>query len=165
MSLSTASPSALKAILWAVFVAGTLDALAAVVVLGKMKAIPVFNYIASGFFGREAFAGGIEMAGYGVLFHYLITLAFTLVYFFIFPYLPILRKERIISGLAYGVFVWVIMNLIVLPLSNASLVPFTGQNVLVGMLLLMVLVGLPISLIIHRYYRLNRGSFVRPFRF
>ncbi|WP_234733664.1 DUF1440 domain-containing protein [Tellurirhabdus bombi] len=165
MSLSTTSPSALKAILWAGFVAGTLDALAAVVVLGKMKAIPVFKYIASGFFGREAFTGGIDMVGYGVLFHYLIALAFTLVYFFIFPYLPFLRKEKIASGLLYGICVWVIMNFVVLPLSNVPPTPFTWQNVLVGILLLMFLVGLPISWIIHRYYRLNRGSFVRPFRF
>ena len=49
---------------------GTLDSTAAVITSGKMS---VFNFVASGVFGKEALDGSTNMMIYGILFHYLIT--------------------------------------------------------------------------------------------
>ncbi|GAB3898961.1 hypothetical protein GCM10028803_19290 [Larkinella knui] len=151
--MSTQSP--LKTILLAGFTAGTLDILAAISLLGKMKPIPVLNYIASGVFGKEAFAGGIEMAWLGLLFHYLIAFSFAIAYFLIFPYVPLLRKHKLLSGLLYGAVVWVVMNLVVVPMTNVSRGPIQLQSALLNMAILMICVGLPISFLVHRYYALK----------
>ena len=59
----------------------------------------------------------------------------------------------IVVGLVYGIIVWLIMNLVVLPLSNAGISrPFKVKGVVTGVLILMFFIGLPISIFAHRYY-------------
>jgi hypothetical protein len=149
-------PAAVKTILLAGFVAGTLDILAAflvyAVVLAKTTPVKILQSIASGVFGKQAFEGGINTAAYGLVFHYIIATCWALAYFLIYPYVSFLRNQKIIAGLLYGVFVWLIMNLVVLPLSRVSPAAFRWDGVLIGVVILMLCVGLPISLITHRYY-------------
>jgi hypothetical protein len=143
----------LKTILLAGFTAGTLDITAAIVLLGNMKAVPILKYIASGVFGKDAFAGGTEMALLGLLFHYMIAFSFAIAYFLIFPYLPpLLKKHKILSGLLYGIVVWIVMNLVVVPMTQVPRGPITLESALLNMAILMVCIGLPISFIVHRYY-------------
>lgn len=92
------------------------------------------------------------MALYGLLFHFIIAFSFAIAYFLAFPYLPFLRKHPVISGLLYGVVAWCITNLIVLPLSNVKMGPFTTAGVLRSMIILMLMIGLPISWIVRRHY-------------
>lgn len=152
----------LKTIVLSGFFAGTLDIAAAIgiyaVILDKTTAMRILQSIASGVFGKSAFAGGIETALYGLFFHYIIATSWAASYFFLFPTISFLRKQKIISGLLYGIVVWLIMNTIVLPLSNVTQVQFTMQGVFIGVGILMVCIGLPISLITHRYYSLKTTS-------
>ena len=74
----------LKAILKTGLIAGTLDILAAIVILAKMNAVGVLQYVASGVFGKEAFSGGTTMAIAGLIFHYII--AFSLLSFHMFHF-------------------------------------------------------------------------------
>ncbi len=74
----------LKAILKTGVIVGTLDALAAIIILAKMNAVGVSQFIASGAFGKEAFSGGAAMTITGILFHYLFAFSFTTLYFFCF---------------------------------------------------------------------------------
>lgn len=149
-----------KTILQAGFVAGTLDIVGAIVVYSlmaqKMIAIPILQSVASGVFGKDASTGGTSMAIYGRFFHYLIALGFATIYFLIFPKISFFRSQKILSGIVYGVIVWLIMNLGILPLSNASQNPFTLKGVLIGMTILIFCIGLPISFIVHRYYTSRR---------
>jgi uncharacterized membrane protein YagU involved in acid resistance len=156
-SASSFTASAAKTILTAGFVAGTLDIIAAMVLrsiqVGKVNIIPVLKFIASGMFGKEAFKGGITMAFYGLAFHFIIAFGFAIGYFLAFPHLPFLRKHKIISGLLYGVLVWLIMNLVIVPLSNTPTLPFKfGAGTLIHIAILMCFIGLPVSLITHKYY-------------
>ncbi|GAB3936720.1 DUF1440 domain-containing protein [Larkinella terrae] len=145
--------SRLKTILLAGFTAGTLDIIAAIVLLGNRKAVPILKYIASGVFGKEAFAGGTEMAVLGLLFHYTIAFSFAIAYFLLFPSLPpLLKKHKLLSGLLYGILVWCVMNLVVVPMTNVSRGPIKLESALLNMGILMVCIGLPISLIVERYY-------------
>jgi hypothetical protein len=155
-ALTSYKTSALKTILLAWLIAGTLDILAAIAVydllLHKTTAIKILQSIARGVFGPTAYQGGNEMAFYGLCLHYLIAFIFTLFYFIIFPYLPFLKRNSIISGLAYGVFVWSVMNLSVLPLLGLAKIPHKWDSIARGMLILMLCVGLPIAVIVNRYY-------------
>jgi len=138
-------------------IAGTLDILAAViiyaVVLEKTTAIKILQSIASGVFKKEAYTGGPIMAWYGLGLHYLIAFIFAWFYFIIYPYLPFLKKNVILSGILYGIFVWIIMNLIVLPIVF-PLLPEKHFDfaLLLSILILIVSIGLPIASITRKYY-------------
>ena len=48
------------------------------------------------------------------------------------------------------------MNLLVVPMSRIPARPFVLQNVVTGMLILMVMVGMPVALIVPKYYMRRR---------
>ncbi len=158
--------SRLKAILLAGFVAGTLDLSTALIVwsviIKKVPALQILQGVASGVFGKVAFSGGMIMPFYGVLFHYIIAFLFTIFYFLVYPLIPFLQKQRLISGLLYGIFAWAVMSYLVLPLSKVHMSPFKWSSALISISILMVCIGLPISLLAYRYYnaRERRGESV-----
>jgi uncharacterized membrane protein YagU involved in acid resistance len=147
---------ALNVILRAGLIAGTLDILAAItvyaIILDKATATQILQGIASGIFGRSAYAGGAAMAFTGLALHYLIAMSFTVAYFLVSPYLPVLHKQPIISGLLYGAIVWMIMNLAVLPLSAYKQPPLRLGPSLLGMAILMLAIGIPVAIMAARYY-------------
>lgn len=72
--------SASRAIVSAWLVAGTLDITAAIlnfIFTYGAKLTVLFQFIASGVFGRSAFTGGMPMAILGIVFHYVVTLIWT----------------------------------------------------------------------------------------
>ena len=155
-SPNQSGPSALKTILLAGLIAGTLDMLAAItvysLVMNRITVIRLLQGIARGAFGDSAFDGGYSMAMAGLGFHFIIAYAFAIFYFLIFPYISFLKKQRIISGLFYGIFVWCVMNLGVLPLLHIASIPTKWVSIIRGAVILMFFMGLPISLIVSRYY-------------
>jgi hypothetical protein len=152
-------PSALKTILLAWFTAGCLDLLGAITVysliMQRVTTMRLLQGIARGALGNSAYEGGFATVLAGVGFHFIIAFCFTVFYFFIFPYIPFLKKQRIISGLLYGIFVWCVMNLVVLPLLQIANIPTKWDSIVRGALILMFCIGLPISLIVSRYYLLK----------
>ena len=149
--------SAFPTIILAALLAGLLDLVAAIIVysifLDKTSALRILQSVASGVFGKAAYTGGITMAVYGVLFHFLISLIFTVLYFYSYPKLTFLQRDRVFSGIVFGIFIWLIMNLIVLPLAFKGLFPSDVQSSLIGISILIVAIGIPVSLITHYYYR------------
>ncbi len=147
-----------KTIVLTGLIAGTLDAIAAIVVSGSTP-VQVFQYIASGAFGAEkAFSGGLTMVIWGVVFHYFIAFSWTILFFFLFPTISFLRKNEYITGLIYGIFVWTMMKFVVLPFSKIPQSPFNLKGALIGASILMVMIGLPISILTHRYYSKRKGN-------
>ena len=142
----------LNAILKTGLIAGTLDILAAIVILAKMNAVGVLHYIASGVFGKEAFSGGTATVIAGFIFHYIIAFSFTALYFIVFPYIPFLGKQKLVGGVLYGAFVWCVMNLVTVPLSNTNKSPLTWSGASLNMAILIVCIGLPISFLASKYY-------------
>lgn len=141
--------------------AGTLDILAAIVStyirfgLGPGR---VFKFIASGVFGDSAFSGGTSMIFSGIIFHYFIASFWALLFFILYPKLRINTKHKIINGLLYGIIIWLVMNLIVVPLSNTPEINFSVPDVLLGVIYLILFVGLPISLMYHKYYEVKEAQ-------
>ena len=137
----------LNAILYTGLLAGTLDALAAILqhfVKGGSNPQMIFKFIASGVFGKSAFSGRLEMVLFGVLFHYIIATIWTALFFMIYPKIKI-RTSWLVAGLVYGIIVWCGMNLVVLPLSNTPPLNREWMQSLVGMLILIVAIGWPIA--------------------
>ena len=152
--LSSAGPW--RTIILTGLLAGTLDAIAAIVV-SQASPAAVFKFIASGAFGAgKVFSGGDVMIFWGVIFHYFIAFSWTALFFFMYPALPWMRKNKYITGFLYGIFVWIMMNRMVIPLSEIPQRPFNLKGALTGMSILMVAIGLPISILTQRYY-LRKG--------
>jgi hypothetical protein len=149
-------PSAIATIIKAWVIAGSLDISSAFLhyyyKTGK-NPLKVLNYVAGGIFGKDAFTGGSGTEVTGLLLHYFIALCWTVLFFFICPYLIRWVKSTVLAGLLYGVFVWAFMNFVVVRLSALPTPAFVLSNALVAMLIIMFAVGLPVSIIISKYYR------------
>jgi hypothetical protein len=148
--------SALATIIKGWLVAGTLDISSAFLhyyyKTGK-NPFKVLNYVAGGIFGKEAFTGGNGMAVTGLLLHYFIALCWTVLFFFLYPALISRMRSTVLTGLVYGIFVWAFMNFVVVRLSALPQPPFVLSNAVVAMLIIMFAVGIPLSIIISKYYR------------
>jgi hypothetical protein len=144
----------LPAISFTGLIAGTLDALAAIVnylLAGGSDPSRIFMYIASGVFGRDAVNANPQLAWWGVIFHYFIAFCWTGFYFFLYPKATLLSRNVVVSGISYGLFVWLVMNLVVLPLSNVTRFPFAISRALIGAGILIICIGLPIAILARRY--------------
>ena len=147
--------SLLAAILLTGLLAGTLDAIAATVnfwIHGGKDAGKIWRYVAGAALGPSARTGGTGIMLLGLFFHYIVAYAFTVFYFLIYPKMPALSKNFVVSGLLYGIFVWIVMNLGVVPLSQIGKFPSTVESVVTNILILMVMIGLPIAWGAKRYY-------------
>jgi len=142
-------------------IAGTLDMLAAITVyafiLQKTTAIKILQSIASGLFKKDAYSGGSQMALYGLLLHYFIALTFAWFYFTIYPYFTFIKKNTLLSGILYGIFVWIIMNLVVLP----TVFPVLPEKhldfpLILSILILIFCIGIPIAFITKKHYSFHR---------
>ncbi|WP_162903262.1 DUF1440 domain-containing protein [Taibaiella koreensis] len=127
-------------------IAGSLDFMAAVLLFvsrSKQRPSVLLRYIASAAFGSRAFSGGSGMALLGLGFHYLIAFFWAAVYFVVFQRIFTCGTGVLVNAIVYGLFVWVIMNLVVLPLSKAAPRPFSAPVALINILILIVAIGLP----------------------
>jgi hypothetical protein len=146
-----------RALAGGTFVVGVLDILDAVIFFGLRGARPVaiLQSIASGVLGRAAFQGGMPAALLGLLLHFVIAFGVVATYLAATRLLPWLNRRPWIYGLLYGVAVYAVMNLIVVPLSAA--VVGSGPTPTVvrinGILIHMFGVGLPAALIAARTAR------------
>jgi hypothetical protein len=145
----------LVTILWIGLFAGTLD-ITDNLIFNQLRGITakmVFQYIASGLIGAQAFRGGLASVAVGVAIHYTIALTWTGVFYAASRKLTILSQRPVVSGLVYGGAIYVYMNFIVLPFSEVPHSPgaVTMASRINGVLALLLLIGLPISLLIRRY--------------
>jgi len=134
--------SALLAIGVGGFAAGTLDLTQAFLLFGAR--VPLV--IAAGLLGRSAFHGGAGTYALGVLLHFFIATSFAAFYYVASRRLAFLTEHPLVCGLAYGAGVELVMSYVVLPLSALhARGPYTLHDVLLGLAVHMVVVGLPIS--------------------
>jgi hypothetical protein len=134
--------NALLAIAVGGLIAGALDLTQACLLFGAR--IPLV--IAAGLLGRQAFHGGLATYGLGVLLHFFIAFCFAAFYYVASRRLGFLKEHPLVCGLAYGAGVELVMNLIVLPLSALhARGPYQLHDLVLGLLVHMVVVGLPIS--------------------
>ncbi len=129
-----------------------LDGTAAVIQT-EFRADRVFKYIASAIAGGAAFEGGGTFIVLGLILHFLVSLGWSLLFFLLYPKLPLLQGSRWLTGCIYGIAVWACMRFLIVPLSLAPQAAITWRGALTGIAIHMVCVGLPISLTAWYWYR------------
>jgi hypothetical protein len=77
----------------------------------------VLQSVASGIYGKASRSGGAKTAIVGAVCHYFIALCMVLAYFLVSRCVGFLLRWPVPLGVAYGVFLYFFMNLVVLPLS------------------------------------------------
>ena len=150
---------AFKIILRGGLVAGTLDAVDAVIAYGilGMNPVQVLQYVASGLLGSASFAGstlaGLANAGLGAVLHYFIALVVAAIYYAGSRKIAALSGKPVLFGLLYGASVFLFMNYLVLPLSAVAKSPLSWGLFLNGVIGHALFVGLPIALLAGRSRR------------
>jgi uncharacterized membrane protein YagU involved in acid resistance len=135
-----------RALLLGTLTVGTLDILDAIVFFGiRSHAAPIriFQSIDAGLLGRAAFSGGLRTAILGAALHYFIAFMIVATFFVLSRYVSVVRARPILCGLLYGIAVYLFMNFVVLPLSNAGRGAMVWPVVTNGVLIHMFGVGLP----------------------
>ncbi|RAI99835.1 hypothetical protein LX64_04388 [Chitinophaga skermanii] len=144
-------------IMTAGLIVGTLDGLAAciqfIIRSGGFAVEKIFLFIAGGVLGKTAFQGGMGVVLLGIVLHYCIAMGFTAMYFLLYPRVLRVVKNRFWAAVLFGVSTWLVMNLIVLPLSLLPRIVPSVEQVLIGMGILIVAVGWPIVVLAERYYK------------
>ena len=114
----------------------------------------MFHAIASGVLGADAFRGGFATAALGIFLHFVIATTAAALFYAASRRWTFLTHHAVVSGLAYGVPVYLFMNQVVLPLSRISFkVSRAPSSIAIGLLIIMSCVGLPIALVVRRYAR------------
>lgn len=117
----------------------------------KTPFILVWQYIASGALGMAAFEGGIATTLLGLFFHLLISFVIAAVFILSAARIPFLRRYAIAGSLLYGLSVFIVMNMIVTPLSAAPPLPAPTLPWLIEAIIEHVLaIGLPLGILVQR---------------
>lgn len=141
--------SLLRRICVATAIAGTLDILAAILLTlfyGREPAA-MLRYVASGPI-PQATTWGNGGAFLGLLVHFAIMTVIAGAYILAADRRPALKAEPILWGVLYGLFSYVVMNLVVVPL-RFGVLPSTVA-VLSQLFCHIILVGLPIAFVARR---------------
>jgi hypothetical protein len=143
---------AFQAILWAGSSCAILDGVAACVqfeLLG-IKPLRVWQGVASGLLGERAFRHGWVSGSLGLLLHFVIALTAATVFVELCRQIPFFARAYWISGPLYGVAIFLVMNLVVVPLSARPKRPVPSQAMIVQLIIHVFFVGLPIALATNR---------------
>lgn len=146
-------PRAYRAILWGGLIAGTLDITAAFVNSGLRGRSPmwVLQSIASGLLGPDSYKGSFRTAALGAVVHFFIAFVATIVYYSASRKLEFLVQRAVLCGLLYGVAVYLVMYLVVLPMTFHRSFVHPASAVVIAVGIHILCVGLPISLAVRRY--------------
>ena len=136
----------------ATLVCGTLDILFAMILtILRGRHIPdMLRFVASGPFPGATGWGGAG-ALLGLCVHYTLMAIMAAVFVLFARRLPRTLGAPFLSGLAYGIVTWAVMNLLVVPLRFPQAWPPTKLAIATQLFAHIVLVGLPTSYIARRY--------------
>jgi uncharacterized membrane protein YagU involved in acid resistance len=144
MSFSTSA-----AILLGGLIAGTLDIGAAALINGRSPLV-ILLVIASGLLGKASFQGGLPAVALGLVLQWLMSLVIAAIYVLVSNRIPVLRRHWIAGGAAYGVGIFVVMNYVVVPLSEIGRIPQFTSWTFGGNLMAMLGFGLLIAFFARR---------------
>ena len=134
-------------------IGGTLDITYAIG-FSAWRGVPpmrLLQSVASGLLGAPAFGGGVPTAALGLALHFFIAFSAAAIFYLAAKTMPVLVRHAVISGLFYGLLIYAVMNLVVLPLSAfPRKVSFPLLVLVTGLFVHMFFIGLPISLAVRR---------------
>lgn len=125
-----------------------------VLLLKKTTVMRIWQSIATGLLGRDAYQGGLPTAVLGGLLHFTIAMTWAGIYGQAYQHWPALRRQvrsaggAIAVGFLLGPLIWLTMDFVVLPLSRATPVPVHAWPFWANLLQHGVMVGTPIALVV-----------------
>jgi hypothetical protein len=154
MNAQPEKSTAVRAIVTAWLVVGTLDIMSAIGIwLSRGTALTHgFQAIASGLLGAKSYHGGFATAGLGLAIHFFIALVVVAIYYAVSRKIRFMTEHAAVSGLLYGGIVYLVMYWIVLPTTFPAFRHRLGNEVL-ELAIHIVLIGLVTALIVARFSR------------
>jgi len=145
---SVARTSLLRPIVVGGAVAGAFDLTCAFITLGLKNPL----VIAGGLLGSQAAThGGAGTWILGVVLHFTIAFSAATIYCLASRRLDFLKPHWLVCGLFYGIAIYLVMFYVVLPLCAYHYMgPYKYHDLVQGILVHMVLIGLPISFSLHK---------------
>ncbi len=125
-----------------------------VYVLRVCSAAQLMQSIAGALLGRAAFRGGSATVALGLGLHFAVACGWTLAYAALRAGSERLREltattpGALAAGAALGVFIWLAMDLVVVPLSRASATPLSSPVFAILLVWHALGVGIPLALIV-----------------
>ncbi|RUL70978.1 hypothetical protein [Dyella choica] len=163
VSMDSSAPGNLRAqrtVLFAVFVTlvlATADLMFACTFWRELYGVPpmrILQGIAAGLLGKRAFLGGGSTAALGGLLHYVIMGGMVAAYYLVSRRATALTERPWSYGSLYGLALFVVMNLIVVPLSAMPKTP-PVPSWIASSIVIHVVIGLTIALSARRAGRLG----------
>jgi len=145
-------PRALPTIALAGLIAGILDITSAFVIaeIKGTGSSRMLQGIASGLLGQRSFEGGMTTAGLGLAIHFLIAFTAAAVFYAASRKFSSLTQHAVVSGLLYGIAIYIFMYWIVVPLVFPNARHSISRDV-TAVIIHIVLIGLPIALVVRRF--------------
>ena len=143
--------TAVKAVLLGGLTVAVLDIADAIIYYGFLGATPIriFQSIAVGVLGRSSYDGGIATALLGAALHCLISLTIVLALYLAAARYPALVRRPWVAGPIYGLGVYGVMYLVVLPLSRVGMPHFNHPGTVADEVLIHIFgVGIPAALFV-----------------
>jgi hypothetical protein len=133
-------------------VAGTTNLVAAGAIYGGTMTHG-FQMIASGLLGEEAYGGGIGAAVLGAGLHFAISIVAAALYLRAALRHHALIRHWLVGGVLFGVLAYLVMNLVVVPLSRAVGPDFSLSMIVKELLAHTILFVVPIAGIVRAFAR------------
>ena len=161
-TLATTSPTSRNSLIRLSLIGGIISGLLHLliqqgIVFGLILKAPMISqlqFVASGIMGDAAFTGGLATALLGLVLDFIMITIMAGVFVFSVDRIPLLRRHVIPGSILYGFGVFIVMNLIVLPLSAAPALPAPPLWLLIELVLQhILLIGLPLGILVRRNTR------------
>jgi len=150
---------ALRAIVTAGLVVGVLDISSAFVIWWQ-RGIALrrgLQGITAGLLGARSYEGGMATAGLGLALHFFVAFVVVSIFYLASRRIPFLTKQPLISGVFYGIGVYIVMYWLVLP-TVFSTFRHRLANELLAVAIHICLIGLPTAFIVRRYSQRTEQS-------
>lgn len=114
------------------FLDGMFPIVVYVWIMHRTNAGRIFQSVAAGLLGKASYDGGSATIALGIACHILIAFTWTTIYFVLSRRVPAIREfassngGSLLTGMLFGAFMWLGMDLIVIPLSQARFTPPTN---------------------------------------
>jgi len=150
---------ALRTILTAGLVVGVLDISSAFIIwwqrgVGARRGL---QGIAAGLLGASSFDGGLVTAGFGLALHFFVAFVVVTIFYLASWKIGFLVIHPVISGVLYGIAVYIVMYWFVLPTAFPTFRHRLGNDLL-AVAIHISLIGLPCALIVRRYSQQTQQS-------
>ena len=150
---------AFRGILTAGLVVGVLDISSAFIIwwqrgVGARRGL---QGIAAGLLGAKSFDGGMVTASLGLGLHFFVAFVVVSIFYLASRKIEFLTIHPVVSGVLYGISVYIVMYWFVLPMAFPTFRHRMG-NELLAVAIHISLIGLPCALIVRRYAQPTRQS-------